>query len=344
MKNENVSYQNEAIKELESGFEAILPDGYEGFADIESLSGIGIDSLLHELSGALNDGSGELSSFLLAVMGVSVVLALSSRFSSPISSSVRGGVLAVSCLSIFIALYPIFLSTTAALADIGSFFTALSPLLTSYLALGGGSATAVSAASGLGITVWLTGLLGGGMLIPTVSALFVNASLAGSLGGVSERLGDSITHGFKRLIGALGAVVAGVFGLQTYISVAADSATMRAAKYAAGSLVPIVGSAVSGALSTLAGGLSLLGGTMGAASVAVIVSMSLSPLVMLLLYKLIVYLATLFLELSGSRAEASCMAGFGGALDALISVHVMTIIVYIFEIILLVKGGKNIFG
>lgn len=344
MENVNVSYQNEAVSELESGFLAILPDGYESFSDIESLSAIGIDSLLYELSGAIGEGGGELATFALAVMGVSVVLALSSKFSSPISSSVRGGVLAVSCLAIFGALYPIFSSAATTLSDIGGFFTALSPLLTSYLALGGGTGTALSAASGLSITVWLTGLLGGSLLLPTVCALFVNASLSSSLAGVSERIGDSITHGFKRLIAALGAVVAGVFGLQTYISVAADSAAMRAARYAAGSLVPIVGSAVSGALSTLVGGLSLLGGTMGASSVAVIVTMSAAPLVMLLLYKLVVYLATLFLELAGSRAEASCMAGFGGALDALISVYVMTTIIYIFEIILLIKGGESIFG
>ena len=208
--------------------------------------------------------------------------------------------------------------------------------------LSGGSATAASCASGLNITLWLTGLLSERLLLPVVVAVFVGSAASSVLGGASERVGVGIVRGFKRLIGAIGAIVAAVFGLQTYISVAADSAAIRAAKYAAGGLVPVVGSTVSGALSTLAGGLYSLGGVIGASSVAVIVAMALSPLVLLLLYKLALYVCTLFLEFSG--VGGGCISGFSSALDSLISVYVMTIIIYIFEVVMLIWGGKAILG
>ena len=117
---------------------------------------------------------------------------------------------------------------------------------------------------------------------------------------------------------------------------------MRAARYAAGGLIPTVGSAVSGAISTLVGGLSAVGGIIGASSVFVISAMALSPLVMLLLYRLAFYLASLVGEFSGFRCEA--VEAFSSALDTLVSVYAVTTTVYILEIILLISGGNAVIG
>lgn len=244
----------------------------------------------------------------------------------------------------FSALYPLFLSVSEALGAISDFFGGLVPILTAYLAIGGAAGTATGAASGLGITLWLTGLIGGRLLLPMTGAVFASSAVSSAVGGVSERVNASIARSFKRIMGAVCAVVAAVFALQTYVSAAADSVSVRAAKYAASGLVPTVGGVVSGALSALGGGLTMLGGVIGASSVAVIIAMALSPLVLLLMYKLSLYVCSLFLEFTGTDVKGSPVAAFMGALDTLISVYVMTIIIYIFEIVILVWGGRSVFG
>ena len=343
MGNVNINYQNSATSELEKGFLESLPNGYESFADVGKLSSLGIDALMSELGAIVSGRGGEVLSFFLVAFGATLLIAFASLSSSPLSPSVRGGVGAAASMAMFAALYPLFCSVSEALEGINGFFSALIPSLTSFLAIGGGVGTATGAASGLGITLWLTGLISGELLLPMTVAVFASSAISSSVGGASERVSASISRSFKRLVGALGAVVAAAFSLQTYVSVAADSVRMRAAKYAASGLIPVVGSTVSGALSTLGGGLSLLGGIIGASSVAVIIAMALSPLVLLLLYKLALYVCTLFLEFTGT-GNSSSVGAFSSALDALISVYVMTIIIYIFEIIVLIWGGKTVFG
>lgn len=332
------------MSDLKDEFLTILPEGYGGFAEIGELSRLGIDALISEIGDIVSGRGGEIVSFFLVAFGVTLLLALASMISSPIAPAVRGGVSAAACMTLFLALYPLFSSVAEVLSGLNGFFSALVPILTSFLALGGGAATSLGAATGLNITLWLSGLVGGSLLLPAVGAVFASCAVSGAVGGVSERISLGITRGFKRAVGVAGAVVSAVFGLQTYVSVAADGISMRAAKYAAGGLIPVVGSTVSGALSTLGGGLIAAGGVIGASSVAVIVAMSLSPLVLLLFYKLALYLCTLFLEFCGIGESRCCISSFSGALDALISVYVMTIIIYIFEIIVLIWGGKSILG
>jgi hypothetical protein len=114
-------------------------------------------------------------------------------------------------------------------------------------------------------------------------------------------------------------------------------------RYAVSGLVPIVGSTVSGAMSTIVGGLSGVGGIIGASSVAVILSIALAPLVYLLLYRLAFALAAFVTDMLGGEAT-NTVKGLAGSLDVLISVYVMTTIIYIFEIIVVILGGNMIFG
>lgn len=343
MENVNNSYQNTAVSELGQEFLDVLPDGYEGIGDAGELSALGIDSLLAEIGATVKEGGGEVLSFLFLIFGVTLLVSLVSLVCAPMQRAASGGVSAAASLAVFGALYPMVSSAVGALRSMGEFFGALVPILTSFLALGGGAGTASGAATGLGITVWLLGLLSGKLLLPIMTAIFATSALSSAFGGASARVAESIKRAFTSVIGILTAAVAALFALQTYVSVCADSVAMRAAKYAAGGLIPIVGGAVSGALSTLAGGLGSLGGVIGGSSVAVIALMALSPLVMLLLYRLAFYLCGMLGDILGG-GKCGCISAFASALDTLIAAYIMTTIIYIFEVILLIWGGNKIFG
>ena len=85
--------------------------------------------------------------------------------------------------------------------------------------------------------------------------------------GAVASLGKRIKGVFTWGIGVTTAILLGATSLQSIVASASDGAYLRAAKYAASSAIPIVGSAVSSVLGTLAGGFSYAKGAIGAASV-----------------------------------------------------------------------------
>ena len=145
-------------------------------------------------------------------------------------------------------------------------------------------------------------------------------------------------------MGIVSAVFIGITSLQTVISSASDGAYMRAAKYAASGMIPIVGSTVSASLGTLAGGLSFVKSSVGVSSVLVILGFAISPLALLLLYKAAFAISLIFLEFSSCTAGVRIFSAFSSALDTLISVYAVSVAVYLCEIFIFMKSGVNVFG
>ena len=132
--------------------------------------------------------------------------------------------------------------------------------------------------------------------------------------------------------------------MQGLIASSADGAYLRAAKFAASGTIPVVGSAVSSLLGTLGGGLAIMKSAVGGVSVYLLLSYSLAPLIILLLYKLCLALATMILEFSGSGGGVRVFSAFSSSLDAVIAVYVTSCAVYLSEILIFVRCGVSYFG
>lgn len=334
----------DAGEQLLDEFGSILPEGMESLGEYEGLSGLGVDKLLSEIYAIANGAGSEIISFFLLLFGIGVLIAVASLVRAPYDGIVSGGVAAVSSFAIFMSIRPLYESVFMALGEINSFFSALMPVIASGLALGGAVNTSGTAAVGMQITLWLVGTISEILLTPLIAAIIATAASASFSGIGAGRVSKGIKNAFTKSVGAVGTVISAVLALQTSISAAGDSAIIRAAKYAAGNMIPVVGSAVSGALSTVTGGLLYAESIIGVGSIVAIVSIALSPLVLLLLYKLCFYVVGLFLEFATKSGGVSCISGFSGAIDAMIAVYSMTIIVYILEIVMLVGGGASLLG
>ena len=107
----------------------------------------------------------------------------------------------------------------------------------------------------------------------------------------------------------------------------------------ASGLIPVVGSTVSGALSTLAAGISYSKGVIGAGAIFVIISIVLAPLVSLLAYRFALSLASMLAEMLGACAASRIFTAFRFSLDSLTAVYALSSIIYILEIILFAKAG-----
>lgn len=331
----------ESAEEYISDFENILPDELSGITEDTGriTEGLGIESLLSDIASALSGEKSAIVGFFLSLIGMTVLLALPLPFGERISSAVTTGVGLVASVMIFTSLSGVFSEVSDTLLRLSEFFASLIPIAVGVTSLGGGVATAGVQAAGMYTTVSLVGRAASGLLLP-IAGFGFSMSLLSAFGneGIS-----SLTKGLKSLfmwlIGILTALIGGTLALQTLISTAQDSAAMRAARYMASGLIPVVGSTVSGALSTLAAGISYAKGVIGTGAILVIISVVLAPLASLLAYRLALSLAAMIAEMVGAGTAARIFTAFRFSLDTLTAVYALSSIIYILEIILFAKAG-----
>ncbi len=330
----------EADKYLDE-FGEILPEEYKESAvsDGTLIESLGISAVLYEIHAALTGEGGRVGAFLLLLIGLVSLSAVTALVPTPNKKICEAGVGALSSIAIYRSIYPLFSELTAALSGVGEFMCRLSPLLAAVTLAGGGVSGASVQSAGMATVL---GFFGGASsaLFSAVSGFTLAMSLVSSFGGEG---GASVLratkNSFNWLLGIATALLMGTLSLQTLVATARDSAGMRAAKYAASGLIPIVGGTVSGALSTLASGLSYVKGVVGAGSIFVILSMGLSPLVLLLLYRLALSLSVSMASLLGAAAAERTVGSYRFLFDTLIALYCLSLLVYIFMIILFVKSG-----
>ncbi len=326
--------ENDADRLIDE-YESII--GSDGEINHEtSISRLGIDSLLLEIEAAVGRESGRIGSFFLLLIGVSALMTLSGLVTGELSRTARAGASFAASLSVFSYIMPLISEIASSLSVIRGFFSSLIPILVSSLAMAGATSTSGVTATAMAVTLEGSSLFTEKFLFTLTSAMYVS-SIAGAYGGGLRNVAKSIKGAFTKGLGLLTAILIGLVAMQTLISQSADNTAMRAARYAATSTIPMVGGVVAGSLSTLVGGLAYARGVIGGSALAVIVSISLSPLIILLFYRLAFFLAISFLEFCSMDEGAVCLGGIRDALDALITVYVMSAVIYILEIIIVLK-------
>lgn len=327
-----------------SDFEEIMPsdikDRIGDDGDVAAL--VGFEALISELVCALDERRGEIFSFLLLLIGGVILCAVSSMLESELSSVCEAGVGAVFSLLVFSRLGRIFVEVSEGLSALSGFFTAFVPIAVGTVAASGGVSTALVQHSGMNITLWLLSTVGN----PFFTSVVGFGLAASLLCGFGDDGALSIARGVKSFfvfcVGTVSAILGATLSLQTVIASAADGAAMRAARYAAAGFIPVVGAAVSGALSTLVSGLTYAKEVIGAGGIAVILITSLSPLLMLLLYRLAIFAASFFAEQCGRGAAARVINATRFSLDSMIALYTTSALVYIIEIVMFMKGGASV--
>lgn len=329
-------------------FVELVPDGAASENMEDVLSGAGVKSLLSELIAAFGEGSGEAISFFTLLIGVAVLIAVAEGCGSieknSLSQHSSAAVSIISAVLIFGRIGSVCFSVRESLESLSAFFSGLIPILTGILTAGGNVNTAASQALNMNITLGAVSYVSASLLIPLVFALFALALVSGMDGGAVSSVAKSIKGLFNWLLGIGTAVIIAAVSMQSIIAGAQDSAYLRAAKYAASGMIPVVGSTVSTALGTLVGGLSYVKSAVGVSAVMLIVTLALAPLVTLLLYRLAFSVSISFLEFMGAKGGVRSFSAFRSALDALIAVYALSAVVYISEIVVFMKSGVSVFG
>lgn len=324
-------------------FSQIIPQESEVKVDDSLLQGIGFEALLGDILSVVSGEWGSVASFFLMLMGFAVITAVADGAwisdTPQLRRNVSAAVAAIASVSIFSSLDSVINTVREGFGSVLDFFSLLIPIFTATSASSGAVGCATVQATNMSITLAVLEKICTGALLPLVFALF-SLALATSFGdGGIASVARGVKSAFMWVSGIVCTVLVAAMALQSLLASANDTAALRAAKYAASGMIPIVGNTVASALSTLAGGLALVKSTVGVGAIAVIISIALAPLVSLLLYRLAFSVAIIFLEFFGSEGGARCFSAFRTALDALSAVYSVSVIVCIIEIVIFLKSG-----
>ena len=138
-------------------------------------------------------------------------------------------------------------------------------------------------------------------------------------------------HGFTALL-----------TVQSLIAQAADTVSMKTAKFVVGSAVPVIGSTISDAINTVVSCAGLLKTAVGAYAIVVLILAFLPALLDCLLWMLATEISVAFAEMLGIAAVPSLLKSIGEALKllvALVMTSALTMIVSVTVMLMLGSGS-----
>ena len=181
-----------------------------------------------------------------------------------------------------------------------------------------------------------------GTLVPLLGIYFAfclvgSVNPARDLGGAANLIKNVTVW----TLGFLMTVFVGLLSVQGLVSASADTVAVRATKFAIGSLVPVVGSALSEAFNSLQGCVNLLKSSIGAFSVLVTVVTVLPSLIQCLFWKLVLAVSQVVADLFGLAGISKLLKAASTVLTILVSIlllFAMLIIVSSTVMMLIARG------
>ena len=330
------------INSIIDEFYHALPEEFGDITDIQSAGErVGVKSVLGGVIRAVKGRGSEISVFLLTLLGISMMSTLGSLAGSEIGTYSTRAVGVVSSALLFERLLFLVTGATESLNEIGDFFGAVIPVSIAVNSFGVSPTTASMQAVGMGVTLGAYSFISRKVLTVVASAIFVTSAASG-IDPMFSRISKSVKNVFLWLIGIFSVLVGATFSLQSVIAASADSAVVRGARFAISGSVPIVGNTVSGALGIVTGGVSYARGLVGGGAIAVIITLMLTPLVTLFLYRICLRIGIFLCSICSVDGLEGVLASFSGAVDAILATYALTITVYIVELLAFLKGGASI--
>lgn len=326
-----------------------VPDELAGIVNEDSADRL--FDLRYVLSG-IADAVGErlFSSFASfgALIAAVVISAVYRTFSGALSPSLAPVLAMLSRVVCSILLFSSFDSMigdfSSCVSRLCSYMTALSPAVTAICVLGGSVTTAGVMSAGLMLTISLVanvlGAFGTACLRVCFALTLVSALSPKPAAPFLSFMKKTLTWGMGLLLG----VFALVMGIQSSLASAADSASMRTVKFALGRLVPIVGGAVSDAVSTVSGSLAFIKSTCGTVAIVVILLTFLPTLVSFISSRIVVSLVSFFASLFGITEEKATLDELGSLVSHMIALLLMTAVMFIYTVTLFASVSFSVGG
>ena len=225
---------------------------------------------------------------------------------------------------------------------IASFMIAVLPVNAMLLTLSGSVKTAVAQNTNISLVLSIFSTLIHSVLMPLCKALFCFSFLSGQ---EKSPLKGMIVFGkktVKTICIFCFSTLLGILGLTHALASSADSVAMRSVRFAAGTFIPIIGSAVGEGSKTLGASLRLVKTQCGVLCIAVLAILILKPLLLLYIQKLFLSFAASVGEILGESRCSGFFRSIGQVLDLIAALLISQGCYLIFYITLFINSGGNL--
>ena len=231
----------------------------------------------------------------------------------------------------------LFESTGQALTAFTEYLSSLLPVSASLLLAGGNASAAAASSAGFSLFLSVVSLL---PFLQISFALSCASALPGTvtLSPISSLLRN--TSGL--LLAFLFSLLGFLLTMQTSIASAADSAVFRTVRFASGIFIPVIGASLGDAARTIAGSVSVIKGTVGAAGVVVTLAILLPPLLRLFAHRLLLSLCGALAKMLGCEKEGQLLSELGSTLSVLLGLLAGAEAVALLYLSVFVKTGASV--
>ena len=247
------------------------------------------------------------------------ILSLASVVLTPMMTSVTAAVGAMKAASGFMLLFvPVFAGIVAASGGISTAASYSAVMLTVCEAVSGFSSFAVAPLVGgyicLGMTAGVSGLDG------------------------APKLAESFKSAINWILGLLMTLFTGFLSLQNVVGRAADNLTLKTTRYFVGSMVPVVGGALSDALMTVTAGIELLRSTAAAWGLLVLCLLFLPTMVSLIVWKIVLKILSAVSKMLSLPEAVGLFEVGAAAISVLIALMLSVSAAFVLSLVILQIG------
>lgn len=232
-------------------------------------------------------------------------------------------------------------NTVGVLKAITVFMSAFIPIFAGIVAAGGGALSAVSMSAVLLGATNVISYIASFVVVPLLCG-YLSLSIAASVSPLVAKTG--IADGIKQLslwiMSLLSTVFIGILSIQTSVNAAADTLGLKTAKFVLGSAVPVAGTALSEALSTVTASMGLLRSSVGIYAVYCCVAIILPFLSELLLWKLMLTVVSAVADLFAASALSSLLKSVNTVVTVTIGIILLTAVLFIISLAV-VTGARS---
>ncbi|MBQ6848294.1 MAG: hypothetical protein IJO62_05230 [Clostridia bacterium] len=279
------------------------------------------------------------SALIVAVILVSGAISLNE--SSASSATALFAVTAVSAAVITAPILNVINNAVATMQSAAVFMTAFVPVFAVVIAVNGQAATSASMSGLLLGATQIVELIASHLVVPLMCG-YLSVSVAS---GVTPLLSKtSFAESLKKLsfwiMSFVTTVFLGVLSIQTAINASADSITMRTAKFVIGSSVPMAGTVLSEALTTVTASLGMLKTSVAIYGVVACLVIFLPLLIELLLWRFSFNITALISDVMSSSLTSKLLRSIDAAVSVLIGIILLSMALFVISLSVVVSVGK----
>lgn len=288
---------DDLMDNLPGNVEEQLTDNGIDSASSESILGIGISDFFSNLWTSVLDIINKPIQLLVVCFGIMLLCALLQALQSTVESTISQVFTSVCTLAICAVLVePITNCITYAaqtIQEASNFMLCFIPVFTGIVSASGMTISGLGYNTALFAAIQLISSITAKILVPFLG-VFLALSIVTSISGELhiEKLTSSVKKTIIWTLTFLVTIFTGIFSAQTMVATSADTVATKTAKFAVSSFVPVVGSALGDALTSVQGCLSLVKSSVGAFGIIVCLLTFLPPMITVIFYMLAVKLVS----------------------------------------------------